>query len=530
MLALGIRYLLGRVVATHPADREQAEWPPHPERVFLALVATHYETGGAVEEREALLWLEQQAAPALTVSDCEVRFPVTAYVPVNDLTSPRLKTGVTPSSSQLADGLALLPGNRYRQPRKFMAAVPRDPVVFLHWSATVDEQTRHALQGLCRKVTALGHSSSLVQMWLELSPPEANLISSPNPAARYRLRVTGPGHLADLDARYNREEWDKYRALNLAISAAKGKKQRELKAELARRFGHSRPSFRRPMPSLWQGYEPVAPAIEQATALGTTFDPQLIVLRRVDGPSLGLESTLQLTRALRETLMAKCPVQPVPQWISGHAFDGRASTNDHLAFVPFPHVGREHADGHLLGLGLGVPKAISLDEQNRCWRSLLFDDIGFASLPLDLRLGPLGVWQVQLDQSEGHAVALRSETWTAAAAGGATRWATVTPISFDQHPSGPDKWQQIEQMIAHACQRIGLPAPADIVLSPVSIFIGSPHGGGFPCLRRKSGGNIHHIHSILTFERPVVGPILIGAGRYRGYGFCRPLREQEVAP
>jgi CRISPR-associated protein Csb2 len=530
MFALGIRYLLGRTVATHPADREQAEWPPHPERVFMALVAAHYQAGGAADERKALLWLEQQAAPALTVSDCEVRSSVTVYVPVNDLTSPRLNTNATPSSSQIADGLALLPENRYRQPRRFMAAVPRDPVVFLHWSATLDEPTLHALQGLCRKVTAIGHSSSLVQMWLELSPPEANLIASANPAARYRLRVAGAGHLVDLDARYNREEWDQYRQLNLAIAAARGKRQKELKTELAQRFGHSRPSFRRPVPSLWQGYDPVTPAIKQSSAPGTSFGSQLIILRRVDGPSFCLESTLQLTKALRDTLMAKCPVQPVPEWISGHAGDGTASATDHVAFVPLPHVGREHADGHLLGLGLAVPKAISPEEQSRCWRSLLFDKFGFASEPLDLRLGPLGVWQVQLEQSEGHAVALRSETWTAADATGARRWATVTPISFDQHPSGPDKWQQIEQMIARACQRIGLPPPTDIVMSPVSMFIGSPHGRGFPCLRRKSGGNIHHTHAILTFERPVIGPILVGAGRYRGYGFCRPLREEEALP
>ena len=32
------------------------------------------------------------------------------------------------------------------------------------------------------------------------------------------------------------------------------------------------------------------------------------------------------------------------------------------------------------------------------------------------------------------------------------------------------------------------------------------------------------MHAILIFSEPVVGPVLLGAGRYRGYGLCRPLR------
>ncbi len=45
----------------------------------------------------------------------------------------------------------------------------------------------------------------------------------------------------------------------------------------------------------------------------------------------------------------------------------------------------------------------------------------------------------------------------------------------------------------------------------------------FPRLRRKDGSERRHSHAILIFDEPVRGPILIGAGRYRGYGLCRPL-------
>ena len=41
MFSLGIRYLCGWAMATHPSERDRPEWPPHPDRVFMALAAAH---------------------------------------------------------------------------------------------------------------------------------------------------------------------------------------------------------------------------------------------------------------------------------------------------------------------------------------------------------------------------------------------------------------------------------------------------------------------------------------------------------
>jgi CRISPR-associated protein Csb2 len=48
----------------------------------------------------------------------------------------------------------------------------------------------------------------------------------------------------------------------------------------------------------------------------------------------------------------------------------------------------------------------------------------------------------------------------------------------------------------------------------------------FPRLRRKDGGERRQAHAILVFEERVVGPVVIGAGRYRGYGVCRPVNAE----
>jgi CRISPR-associated protein Csb2 len=58
------------------------------------------------------------------------------------------------------------------------------------------------------------------------------------------------------------------------------------------------------------------------------------------------------------------------------------------------------------------------------------------------------------------------------------------------------------------------------------MFIGALTTREMPRLVRKSdGGLIRQVHAYLEFDEPVVGPILLGAGRYRGYGLCRPLQE-----
>jgi len=493
MFALGIRYLNGWAMATHPADRNRAEWPPHPDRVFMALVAAYCETGRSEEERRALEWLEALPPPSLSAKEANRRTIVTSYVPVNDTTTSKL--GVIQRISSLSKtrdaGLALLPEHRSRQARQFPVALPDAddfdtavrgmPYAYLIWSEIeIPALHRHAMESLCRKATSVGHSASLVQMWVEPSPPEASLIPSENLTVRYRLRVTADGRLGQLEERY--------------------------KAGL------------RPVSSLWQGYCERPGEASEVSPPSSHFDANLLILRRMVGPQLSLESTLQLTGAVRETVMSKCPVQPPPVWVSGHNADGSRAEQPHLAFIPLSHVGHAHAEGHLLGVAIAVPRDVPTVEQEHCLGETLFGEDGLPR-DLEIRMGRVGVWKVALEDGEDPRVALQQDTWTGSPQG-ARRWATVTPIVFDRHPKKPD---DAEETIAASCQRIGLPRPKDVILAPVSMFIGSPHARRYPLMQRKTGGNLHHTHAIVTFDGPVVGPVLLGAGRYRGYGLCRPL-------
>jgi CRISPR-associated protein Csb2 len=502
MIALAVRFLAGRFTATHPADREQAEWPPHPDRVFMALVAAWGESGRDPAQAAALRWLESQGAPELVWPAAKAetrREAVTSYVPVNDAAAPKLSRGRAPSPAQIADGLALLPEKRSRQPRHFPTVTPPGEMIWLRWPAAEANSHAETLAQLCRQVTYLGHSSTPVQCWLETNPaalPAPTLVPSSNALGALRLRVPAPGRFDDLEARF---------AAGL-----------------------------RPTPSAWAAYAPPRSAPSGPIPRGTCFDPRLLVLRQTGGPWLGLASTLLLTRALRDTVLklySEIHSAPAPEWLCGHAPGGGRSEADHLACVPLAHVGHEHSDGHLLGLALVPPRSISEEEVGRALQPVLFEGPALGE-PRELRLtlGSLGMVTLEFDDRASRPLALRPETWLGDGdPPAARRWATVTPICFDRHPKGDDPWTEIEAAIRRAAERVGVGELLEsVTLSPVSLCVGAPTNRGYPPLQRKSGGNIHHTHAVLTFREPITGPLLLGAGRYRGYGFCRPLRDEEV--
>ncbi len=292
---------------------------------------------------------------------------------------------------------------------------------------------------------------------------------------------------------------------------------RELKA-------YRPPTPRRPVPGRWQGYGSPYLALADVTPR-TVFDPHIVVLA-VRGRPVALSATLKLTTALRGLLMQACSAQPPPEWFSGHRADGRPSTEPHLALVPLPFVGSAHADGRIMGLGLVVPKESPPNDVGGCLEPILRDSN--TGLPRDdLRLfdgGSLDLG-VELDNRERPPWNLQPETWTRAS----RIWASVTPVVLNRHFDGDDKWERAADSVKDACSHIGLPRPSEVLLHPVSLVEGVPHSREFARLRRKrDGGRQMHTHAVAIFDVPVGGPVLIGAGRFRGYGLCRPMNQKPV--
>jgi CRISPR-associated protein Csb2 len=480
MVALGIRYLCGWAMASDVSDRLAAEWPPHPDRVFMALVAAHHEGNASPDERVALEWLERQGPPAVR-ADLSVgrRANVTSFVPVNDVSTPRIgKRDLTPK--MIRSGVEVLPESRPRQPRQFPVAIPADPEVHLIWEGDerADEH-RAALSSLCAKVTRVGHSASLVQMWVAESAPAPSL--RPDDLGNTRLRVPRAGRLISLEASFK--------------------------------------AGRRPALSPSRGYSHVAPR-SQVLIPSSVFHHEIVVLRKVAGPPIGLRSTDLFTSALRRAVMSQAP-EPLPEWVSGHRPDGRPTDLSHVAFLPLADIGHTHARGHLLGAAIVIPREAP-SEQVSALMLALFGSREYVRIA---KGGPLNI-TLAIEAREAPPLALIPETWCASPTLGSRRWTSATPVVLDRFPK---READAAAALALACRRVGLPQPAEVVCHAVSLLRGVPTAREFPAPTfGQTARRRWHTHATVTFNEPVLGPVLLGAGRYRGYGLFRPIRESRA--
>lgn len=534
MLALGVELLLGRAVMTRWDDREEAEWPPHPDRVFMALVAAWGEAGEDPVQRAVLEWLETLGPPDLAVPAlASQRVSFTSFVPVNDDGDPTRSNGPPVGNYPL---------RRHRVGRAFPTAVPEAPTFYLSWSVDIPTNLRPALDAVCGLTTYLGHSSSPVRVWVDEAPPPPTHVPAKGRAGT-RLRTFGPGRLADLEQRFNRAAVEDHLALVTRVqsltarhAAATARQEKtalktelkETQDELDERFPTGAPVTLRPQPAQWTRYAaPIAPPAEDVAE--GPFDPGLFVFR-ASGRIFGLESCGIVAEAVRRALMNRHGAEP-PEWLSGHADAGAPSMIDRPAFLPLGFVGAEHADGHLLGIAVAVPRDFAHTDA-------LFDllarhdgenphDVpeGVPYLRTEVRnphLGPdsVGTLALELDEQGERTPrrALRPSTWVEASA----CWTTITPVMLPQFPR---RDLTVEDVIAAACEQSGYPRPVAVRVQAAPLLSGVPHARSFHVKPRAGRPPRPLTHAQLTFDRPVRGPVVIGAGRYAGYGFCRPTPE-----
>ncbi len=81
MFAITIDYLTGVCYANERAAGRPGvpEWPPHPERLFQALVASSTE-----HHHDALCWIASQPAPSIVASEAQARDTLSMFSPAND--------------------------------------------------------------------------------------------------------------------------------------------------------------------------------------------------------------------------------------------------------------------------------------------------------------------------------------------------------------------------------------------------------------------------------------------------------------
>ncbi len=541
MLAIEVEFLTGRYVATRYNDRSRPEWPPHPARLFSALVATHCAgTERPAAERQALLWLERQGPPLLRASppeDVAEREAYTTFVPVNDpdvvgtfdddreelervlaeartdgkaaakakalekRLGEKIARAIAPGKVSTEGGKtarSILPESRTRQPRTFPSVAPADPRVYFIWpDAEVEDGVRKALNGLLAGLVRLGHSSSLVRARVVNLPPEANW--RPDESGEHRLRVVGEGQMAALDDAFDRH--------------------RETQPRL--------------LPALFERYTTTTPPAHPETAR-SVFGTDWLILKRSGGPYLPTTSAVGVARSVRAALM-KFATQPPPELLTGHAEDGGPAQRAHLAVVPLPFVGHALADGSILGVALVLPRGSTAEERRALFRAVAGWEAkhrkeGEESPAIPVFLGGAGeLYLTRLDERAEQST-LRPSTWC----GPARRWVSATPVGLDRHPGDPrdrnparaaKAAQEAEETLRAAVVHLGLPSPSRVTVLPAAPIAGAAKAKHFPPFPPGADRPRRAlVHATLEFERGVEGPVLLGAGRYVGLGLFRPVQ------
>jgi CRISPR-associated protein Csb2 len=508
MFALEAEFLTSRYVASLRGDRSVAEWPPHPNRLFSALAAALFECDFGTDAKEALTWLEKQEPPAISASEPSFRTPVTSFVPTNDKNDFYVKRGAKVTVfAKIDEGIDL---RRNRQPRYFPTVVPQTATVVYCWPNSSDaevNQCRPALQRLAENVTYLGHSSSLVRVAICNDPPEPTLRPAPDgELADVMLRVPGPGRLDRLKSAYD---------LSLVVN---------------RRIEPPEGRFR--------GYVRTCRAAGPTEAHGV-FDERMIVFRRKQGCRLPLRLCLQLASTVRSALI-ELAEQPVPEMLSGRQDNGEKSDQPHTAIVPLPNIGSRYSDGTIMGFAIVVPHALS-EPARAAERRAVLAAIGRLTT---LHMGSAGAWEIERVTAESRYKSLQPTRYTVAS----RCWATVTPVVFGRFPDTLYS-EEAQNMVREQCRMIGLPSPLRVELLAVSPVLGVPPSAQFPTLStdgkpvatlfekgrhrlpRPSGGHARprvRSHVLIDFERPVRGPVLLGAGRYLGMGLCLPVLKSRL--
>lgn len=473
MLAMQVEYLTGRIIASTYENRSVVEWPPHPSRLFAAMVAAYKEGDLGDEARIALEWLEGLSAPSIYVNPAEhggeFRDVNEVYVPVND---PRENT------------LSVIPERRTKQGRWFPSFTPKDRHVWFIWDDDDEEGQNHkkALQCIAENMTYLGHSMTPVRVRMDDEPPEPILIPDAN--GQLYLRTTGKGRLRHLEEVYDR------RLRNATVQPRLGRVSRY--KILGKQKQHVQSSI---------------------------YKHGFAFKKKSKGVGLPLESTAKLSAVVRKAVMNLYP-DPVPEVISGHEPNLTPSKRAHLAITPLADVGHRYAKGHIMGFALWLPADTSENVL-----SLLENALSDLSL---LTLGNYGVWEVEPINAYAisrAAMGLRLGTYTRPC----QTWATVTPAIFGKFPKrsqfGPGK--NGGKVLTELCEMIGLPKPVEARIGSVSAFYGAPNAQAFRSPVKYQ--DRLKTHMIIRFENSVKGPVLIGAGRYSGFGICRPWFERAAA-
>ncbi len=521
---------------------DEAEWPPHPARLFYALVSSLHvfdseeDKNGDASEREALEWLQRQGNPEIYY--CSIvgrRDVVEHHVPANDMELPIkppkvLKAkGGKPLVNGIKSAINYLPDQRTEKHERtfptLLLPVPAN-MVYFQWANVEPSElnsNKAALETLMSRVSYLGHSSSAVSLGFIDKLPEfakhSYVHSVPTTSQHgMMLRGIGDGLLKLLEKTYLPNEYSQqnYRLPHNSVRYVK------------------------------QG----AAATEIVSNCHSHFGEQWIVYRFPEWARVPLTATLGLTSNLKTEAcrIAEKRRKELPSevlcMISGHSTNGKPIESEHVAWLALPWVSHPNANGLVFGLAAVPPRRISEPENRPVAEAIMSVLRSIKTLPF--RGSTIKLKRVRAADfpKPVFPATLRPLTWCGGRKG-AQVWATVTPMALDRFPgflfgrarkteagvrATEKALEEAKASIRVSCRNIGLPEPDKVFVSKTSWVEASPPIRHFAPQKARIGKpRPVHAHVKLIFSEKVSGPILLGRSRYLGYGLFRPLHDGKTS-
>jgi|GEM_PF-2765618 len=459
------------------------EWPPAPARLFQAFVAgTHRGAHGLLHadvRDRALEWLESLSAPTIVaIPTTPARELITTYVPNND-------------DGETADFCEHVKAGKSLR----LHPLPADCRVTYRWEfAASEDSERHAniVSAMASLVTYLGRTVDFVYARGEVHaatptvPEDGRKLWLPRETPGGAWMTPMPGFLALCHRRFPRsvsdEPPDFTNSRQVKYSDALGSPD-EVPSALFELFRNDGSLMR--------------------------FDPRRLreaagMMRHVF--SRWLEAYPRMRQHYGEDRVARL--------LLGHRSAGQSapSQGGHFGIIPVPSMNMDFtADGDMrrvFVLGWGIS-----DDEDRA----LFGDLtrGIDGMELMDRGRSVGVLRLARPDLLRTTLAF----WSSLAGQPAKIWRTVSPIILTGHPR---RGRNLEACLARALTQQGISLA---LIESVATFSG-PLVPKCPAAREFCVADYlsttRRVHAEIIFRKPITGPLVVGRGRFAGFGILLP--------
>ena len=468
MLAISVELLLGTFRAdpdgtANTGGLSRGEWPPAPSRLLAALVAADGTRNRCTVTDGSELEWFEQLPAPVIHAHAE---------PWHQVLQPRYVVLHKGSAAQSTHQEYV--GRTGTQVRPGVRVTPRHSELVYSWDTDAPPGMVEALRRRAARIGYLGAADSPVRMRVGTSMPEsvtADDVFLPDPEGDMEISVPEAGDIRILDAMY--DQW---------VERGAGVARAQF------------PALRHQIP-----YRSAQAAVPEESGSVVAW---LLLDKAVPG-----RRVTPVTALFKEAVLSRHQMMhgEPPAVLHGHGFNGNGY--ELARFLALPDVGYPRSRGRIHGLALWLPSGCDSVVRRRV-RDASFAVRRLTGHGIDVSVMPRG--------NEDRPFAAKPGRWTRSS----RCWVTAFPVLHERR--GRLDLAEVSRWCKHA----GLPAPARFRSARSPLVRGAVDLAPVE-VNRPGRPGLPYSHVKLWFEKPVAGPVVIGAGRQRGFGLCVPVDDAD---